>query len=194
MKKILSISAIVLFSTVMFAGGTELSPKSASGIAVVKGSVNGLFKVYYKAAGAANVKVSILNDKDREVFSETLRKVDGFTRPYFFGNLPEGSYTIRIEDGTTVQAEKIEYRSGEIEKLIQVRKMVSEDGKFLLTASGKGEERVTINIYDPADQLLYSENRLIKDSFATIYNLNKVKGSICFEVIHSNGTAQKLKY
>jgi len=194
MKKLLSISAIVLFSTVVFAGGTVLSPKSISGIAVVKGPVNGLFKVYYKAAEAANVKISILNDQDQQVFTETLRKVDGFIRPYSFNNLPEGFYTIRIEDGTSVQAEKVEYRSGEIEKLIHVRKVASEEGKYLFTATGKGQENITINIYNPADQLLYTESRLVKDTYATVYNLSKVKGAISFEVVHSNGTSQKLNY
>lgn len=194
MKKLFTISAALLFTTVMFAGGPEEGPKSSSGIAVVKGSVNGLFKVYYKAAEAANVKVSILNDKDKTVFSEIIRKVDGFVRPYFFGNLPEGQYTIRIEDGATIQAEKVEYRSGEIEKLIQVRKMTSEEGKYLLTASGKGEENITINIYTPSRELLYTETKQVKDNFATVYDLSKVKGSISFEVLHANGTSQTLKY
>ncbi|HEY5825749.1 MAG TPA: hypothetical protein VIT44_15350 [Cyclobacteriaceae bacterium] len=194
MKKLFTISAIVLFSTVVFAGGTALSPKSISGIAVVKSPVSGLFKVYYKAAETANVKVSILNDKDQTVFFETIRKVDGFIRPYSFSNLPEGMYTIRIEDGTTVQAEKVEYRSGEIAKLIQVRKVLAEEGKYLFTATGKGQESIRINIYNPADQLLYTESRLVKDTFATVYNLSKVKGAISFEVVHSNGTSQKLNY
>jgi len=194
MKKLFTISAIVLFSTVVFAGGTALSPKSISGIAVVKSPVSGLFKVYYKAAETANVKVTILNDKDQEVFTETIRKVNGFIRPYSFNNLSEGMYTIRIEDGTTVQAEKVEYRSGEIEKLIQVRKLLTEDGKYLLTATGKGQENITINIYNPTDQLLYTESRLVKDTFATVYNLSKVKGAISFEVVHSNGSSQKLNY
>jgi len=194
MKKLFTISALVLFCTVTFAGGTDESPKSTSGIAVMKGTERGLFKVYYKSAEAANVKVTILNEKDEKVFSETIRKVDGFIRPYNFGNLPEGMYTIRIEDGSTVQAEKVEYRSGEIEKLIQVRKMTSEEGKFLLTASGEGQEDVTINIFDTTDHLLFTETQSIKDTLAKVYNLKQVKGNIVFEIIHANGSFQRLKY
>jgi len=195
MKKILSISAVVLFSTVMFAGGTIESPKSLSGIAVMQNSEDGMFKVYYKAAETANVKISILNDQDKVVFTETIRKVDGFIRPYSFEQLSTGDYTIRIEDGTQIQAEKVHYgATGKLEKLVQVRKLTAEDGKYMLSASGQGKEEITVNIYDSADKLLFTESPLIENAFARIYNLSKVKGSIYFEVIHANGTTQRLQY
>jgi len=178
----------------MFAGGAIESPKSSSGIAVMHGSGNSLFKVYYKSAEAANVKVSILNEKNQEVFSETIRKVDGFVRPYNFQNLPEGEYTIRIEDGTQVQAEKVSYTSGKLEKLIQLRKMTSEEGKFLLTASGQGKEQITVNIYDDTNKVIYTESTWIENTFAQVYNLSKVKGSVAFEIVHDNGSTQRLQY
>ncbi|PZR40250.1 MAG: hypothetical protein DI538_04700 [Azospira oryzae] len=194
MKKIIAITSIVLFSTAMFAGGAEESPKSSSGIAVMQNAENGLFKVYYKAAEAANVKVSILNDENQEVFTETIRKVNGFVRPYNFQNLKEGEYTIRIDDGTQSQAEKVVYQSGKLEKLIQVRKMKSDEGKYLLTASGQGKEQITVNIYDSTDKIIYTELQQINDTFAQVYNLSQVKGGIAFEIIHANGTAQRLQY
>ena len=194
MKKIIAITSIVLFSTAMFAGGAEESPKSSSGIAVMQNAENGLFKVYYKAAEAANVKVSILNDENQEVFTETIRKVNGFVRPYNFQNLKEGEYTIRIDDGTQSQAEKVVYQSGKLEKLIQVRKMKSVEGKYLLTASGQGKEQITVNIYDSTDKIIYTELQQINDTFAQVYNLSQVKGGIAFEIIHANGTAQRLQY
>lgn len=194
MKKIIAITSIVLFSTAMFAGGAEESPKSSSGIAVIQNAENGLFKVYYKAAEAANVKVSILNDENQEVFTETIRKVNGFVRPYNFQNLKEGEYTIRIDDGTQSQAEKVVYQSGKLEKLIQVRKMKSDEGKYLLTASGQGKEQITVNIYDSTDKIIYTELQQINDTFAQVYNLSQVKGGIAFEIIHANGTAQRLQY
>lgn len=194
MKKIIAITSIVLFSTVMFAGGAEESPKSSSGIAVMHNSENGLFKVYYKATEAANVKVTILNDENQEVFTETIRKVNGFVRPYNFQNLKEGEYTIRIDDGTQSQAEKVVYQSGKLEKLIQVRKMTSDEGKYLLTASGQGNEQITVNIYDSTDKIIYTELQQINDTFAQVYNLSKVKGGIAFEIIHANGSTQKLQY
>lgn len=194
MKKILSITSIVLFSTAMFAGGHDESPKSSSGIAVMHGVEKGLFKVYYKAAETNNVKVSILNAANKEVFSETIKKVDGFVRPYNFEKLAEGEYTIRIEDGNQVQLEKVNYNSGEVEKLVQLRKMTSEEGKFLLTASGQGREQIVVNIYNDEQKIIYTETTAIESTYAQVYNLSKVKGDVSFEIVHANGKTEKLEF
>jgi len=45
-----------------------------------------------------------------------MKKMDGFMRPYNFDGLPEGQYTIKVEDENGKTVEKINYKSGRVEK------------------------------------------------------------------------------
>lgn len=192
MKKMMTTMVGVLFSTLVFAGGTVDEPSSASGVAVLPGT-EGVFKLLYKGAKVSDVKVSIVDATNKLVFSETVKKVDGFMRPYNFSALKEGEYTITIEDAAGEKVEKVSYRSGQISKLVTV-KPVGDQGKYLLTATGKGSERITVNIFDSADNLLYNESKATLGDFAQVYNLSKVSGSLTFEIVHENGNAQRIKY
>src|SRR5688572_24683235 len=129
MKKILTLS-LVLFSTVMFANGTDddKNPSaSSSGAAVIKKDVS-TFRLIYKSEKQANVRVSIYNDRDQLVYSEKVNNTDGFTRPYNFENLGEGEYTIAIEDGSKKQIEKVSYRAPKVTKTLNVVKMSTAEG------------------------------------------------------------------
>jgi hypothetical protein len=193
MKKLFTISSIVLFSTVVFAGGINENPKSTSGV-ITTDAANGVFKVYYKGDEAARIKVSIFDSKNKNVFSETLHRPNGFLRPYNIANLPAGEYTFLIDDGVSVLKEKVISGSASKDpKLFRVTKLKGDE-KFLFQASGKGQEVVTINIYDLAEQLLYSETQTIKNSFAKLFDLSHVKNKVEFEIIHANGLSERFAF
>ncbi len=192
MKKLLTVAA-VLVSAGVFAGVGEEKPTSASGVAVMKKDGN-TFHLIYKGESTANVKVEIFSAKNRLVYSETLKGVDGFLRPYNFSELPEGEYTISISDGLTKQIEKVDYREGRVAKLVNILKLSGQDNKYLVTAAGKGEEFLTVNIYDRNDQLLHTEARLTSGDFAQVYKVANANGSLTFEIIHENGEAKKVQY
>jgi hypothetical protein len=192
MKKIMTIAAGVLFSTVVFAGGTDENPSSASGVAVLRNGES-TFKLIYKGSKVSDVKITIADARNKLVFSETVRHVDGFLRPYNFSSLSEGEYTITITDESGKKVEKVDYRSGQVTKLVNVKR-VDNEGKYVLTAAGKGEERITVNIFDASDVLLYNESKSTKGDFAQVYNLSKIEGPLTFEIIHENGEAKRIKY
>ena len=88
MKKTLSVLVVLMvISSVVFARRAD-NPGAAAGMAVVKNGTT--FKLYYKGTQQMDVKVSILDATNKIVFTEVLRKVEGFVRPYNFSNLPEG--------------------------------------------------------------------------------------------------------
>jgi hypothetical protein len=189
MKKILTIAG-VLFSTVMFAAGTADEPTSLSGATVIK-TTEGTFKLIYKSETASDVKISIFNASAELVYSEKVRNTTGFARPYSFENLAYGEYTVVIADNTGSTSRKIS--TGPSTKLVNVLKLKSAEGKFLLTIGGGGAESLTLNIYD-GDQLLHSEMKEVSGDFAQVYNLSQVKGAPSFEVVHQNGTSEILEY
>lgn len=115
MKKILSVLVMLMvISSVAFARRMD-NPVAAAGVAVMKNGST--FKLFYKGAQHSDVKVSIVDARDHVVFSEVIKKVEGFMRPYNFSNLPEGNYTIEVSDKSGRYIEKISYNKGKVEKL-----------------------------------------------------------------------------
>jgi hypothetical protein len=191
MKKILTIAG-VLFCTVMFANGTGDEPTSLSGATVIKSS-GGTFKVLYKSETLSDVKISIFDDDNGFVFSERVNSTMGFSRPYSFKNLREGDYKVVIEDANGKTVKNISTKQLISTKLVNILKLRSIEGKFLLTVGGRGSEALTLNIYD-GTELIHSEVKSIAGDFAQVYNLAKVKGIPSFEVQHQDGTSEILEY
>ncbi len=183
--------ASVLFSTVMFAGG--INDPSVSGVVVLNKEGSSTYQLIYKPALATNVSVAIFDANDQLVFSETLRKTEGFSRPYNFAGLAEGDYSINVRDITGEQIEKVNYRGGKVERLVNVLKLNDTD-KYLLTIAGKGEERFSLKIYDAAGKLIHDETNMIYNSFGQVYDLSKVTGSVTFEVADKTGTVKTISF
>lgn len=193
MKKILTLS-FVLVSTIMFATGKDENPAaSASGAAVIRNGET-TFRVIYKSEKEADVKVSILNDKNELVFSERLNNTDGFSRPYNLANLSEGDYTISIEDGFKTTIEKISYRSPKVSKMLNVLRVNSDEGKYLVTAAGKGDETITVNIYDSSNTLVFKSSEETKGDYAKLLNLKSLKGHFTIEMLNENGEVKSVSY
>jgi len=190
MKKIAMLSFGVLFSTMMFAGvANEIS--DASKVSVKKGKESN-FIVMYKPEKAMNVRVAIVNELGNTIFSETLKNTEGFMRPYNFSGLSEGIYTIEIADASGEHTELIDFRTGNVEKSINVKKIAGS--KYLLTASGEGKEDITINIYDAFDTLIHSETAVTDGNFGQVYNLGKMDNAIKFEIKSQDGVVKTVKY
>ena len=186
MKKTLSVLVVLMvISSVAFARRLD-NPGTSSSAAVVK--IGSTFKLYYKGAEQADVKVSIRDRGNHVVFSETLKNVDGFVRPYNFSKLPEGEYTIQVSDKFGNQIEKITYKQERDEALAHLLKVAGSEAKYLLTVSNRGESGVTIKIYDGANNVIYNETEITSSDFAKIYNLEKIGGEFTFEVSDRKGT------
>ena len=186
MKKTLSVLLVLMvFSSVVFARRLD-NPGATPSAAVVK--TGSTFKLYYKGSQQADVKVSILDAGNHLVFSETIKDVEGFVRPYNFENLPEGDYTIKISDKNGRQIEKISYKQEKSEALSHLLKVAGTDAKYLLTVANRGESDVTVRIYDNANKMIYSQKEKVSSDFAKVYNLEGIGGEFIFEVTDETGT------
>ena len=182
MKKISLLLVSVLISSFTFARPED--PKGTSGMAVVKKSATS-YKLIYKAEQAADVKIQIFDGKNQLVFKETIKKSDGFARPYNFESLPDGAYTIKIDNGLNWLTETVDYRAAKIENTAHLVSL--KDGKFLLTVAGKGDERLTVRIFDQEGKRVYDDGNVVKGNFAQVYNLSNLQGPFSFEVTGKSG-------
>lgn len=190
MKALQMVLAGVLFSTCAFAGVVD-EPASAEGVAVTHVTGSSVLKVYYTSAKAGDVKVSILNKNERVVFSETIKRISGFVRPYNLTGLTAGEYTVIIEDKNGSRKEVVDYSAGKIDKLINIVRL-PEDGKYLLSVKSKASDKINVNVYDGNNKLIHSEARDIKSDFAEVLNLKSIN-EFTIEITDSQGVIKTMK-
>ncbi|HRJ29208.1 MAG TPA: T9SS type A sorting domain-containing protein [Cyclobacteriaceae bacterium] len=104
MKNVLTIFVALLVSSAVFAMRTT-DPSADNSIAFIKtGSV---VKVIYSSDKESNTRVTITDLKGKEVFSESVRSRNGFTRRYNLSQLGRGNYIVRVSDGKKSRSEII---------------------------------------------------------------------------------------
>jgi hypothetical protein len=189
MKKNTLFLASLLVSSLTFASGTNDDPKTSSGMVILR-SNSSSYKLIYKSEQISDVKIEIFNDADIRVFSEIIKESDGFARPYNFESLPEGEYTIRLDNGSNWLTETVDYRREEIRKLAHVVSL--KDGKYLFTLASQGKERFGVTIFDDQGEKIFVEKKDVSGNFVRLYNMAGAKGPFTFEVVDRRGAAKSL--
>ena len=141
--------------------------------------------LFYKSAGLSNVKVSILNANGKEVFTEVIKKTDGFTRPYNLYKHPLGIYTIVVKNNegslteSFIRSEETELKAAHVVKLA--------NNKYLLTVrSDMALGKVNVKIFD-GSKLVHEQANEISSDFGQIFTLKNIDQLVTFEVTNSNG-------
>lgn len=189
MKKIL-----VLVVMACFIGHVNASvdPKSPVGMSVVKSG--DVCKLYYRGEeGAEKVEVTIYNEDGGLVFREVMRNIDNFMRPYDFSMLPEGQYTIALNDGERTRVEKVAHfkpvKNHRVVNLVRVNK---GENKYMLGVHTEGSDILTIRIFDENRNLLFTSTESVNGDVAKCFNLKGVKGRHFFEVSDQQGRVIRL--
>lgn len=191
MKKICFALVGVLFSTLVFAYGTDEPTLSNSSVAITRTHGSSLFKVYYSADMKGDVKISIRDKNGISVFSERIKNTNGFIRPYNFEGLKKGEYVITIETGEGSKSELVKYGLDKENKLVNIVRL-SDNGKYLLSAKAGLDKNLYVNIFNQHNELVYSQNKFITDDFAEVLNLKKLK-EFTIEVYDDNGLLKLYK-
>lgn len=185
MKKIYALITGVLVSTLVFASGRDESPKETSGMAVVKkGSTS--FKLIYKSELASDVDVKIFNASNNLVFAETIKNSTGFIRPYDFGKLDEGGYTIKVDNGSGEMMKNVQYQTDKARLVAQVIRI--SDKKMLLTVPGCCEDNLTIRILNQEGETIFRRcDNKVSGDFAEVFDVSHLKGLVSFEITNRRG-------
>jgi hypothetical protein len=188
MKKIALLFVGVLVSSLTFARTWDEGTKDASEFAVVK-KAGSSYKLIYKSKEKEDVTVTILNEKNEIVYTETVKRSDGFIRPYNLENLPSGSYAFKIDRKSSkgTQIVKVESTDNENETLKLSALVKVKEGRYLLTAPAKNNEQLAIKILNEKGEIIYNESVLTTGAFAQLYNLKNLTGVFSFEIEDEHG-------
>lgn len=179
------IAVIVLAGTAAFAD--PVVPRVA-----VLNLNGGTFKVIYQGNEIGAVKMTILNENEQVVFSETTRNVNGFIRKVNFNGMTAGEYTIEIADKVGKSTQTIVYGKKPTVKAVHVTR-IGDEQKYLLAVANTGAEQLNVRIFDGSDNLVHTEVRNIEGNFGLVYNLASVSGTPRFEVVDGTGSVHVIK-
>ena len=184
---------VLFFALMMSVAAFADSPTS---LTVTSASAH-VYKVYYKANEAGKVRVSIINNSNKAVFSEVLNNVASFVRPYNFSELPEGEYTIVVEDKNGKQVEKVQYSMSKITSFISVTEKANDPNKYILNVVNNGTDVVSVKIF-AAENLLHEQTLQVTGNFGQVYNLSSVRTTndmkITFVVTTSAGITRTIEF
>jgi hypothetical protein len=184
--------ALVTFTGAVHAYGVD-APKASSTMAVVKSGST--FKLFYKGVKRGSVKVTIYNEIGESVYSETLRHVSNFVRPYNLSSLKKGTYSIEIIDDNGKRTENLDYTdvSAKGNKIIFLKALPGAPHKYILSMNNKKSDVLSIDIFNKNNDLLYSSTEKTSGDFSKIYNLDKSETNVVFQVTDKQGNTTILK-
>jgi hypothetical protein len=196
MKNLIMLGVLTMVSHGVFAGEVA-NFKGDPKIRVIQSGE--ILKVIYLNSEPADVRVSLLNEEGAMVFSEKIRKQQGFIRPYNLSNLDEGIYQIAIEYGDRKFEGRIAYMHGnaagkEAEFLPHVCKVIKPDRKerYLLSVPCSGQDKLAVTIFDAREKVLYADTYAVNGDFAQVFRIENGKpGDITIQVANKNGKVKR---
>jgi hypothetical protein len=189
--KSIYLAAFLLMSAVATFGNDD--PKKG-GVAVLPVKGADVFKVIYKNETTGKVKVKLYNANAEIIFAEAFDNTDGFILPLNFSKLSYGEYKLELTDDSGKRIENIVYQKAKSVDNIRVAKLVSENGKFLVTVTSAKNETVTVKIFDNFNNLLHNEVKSVNGDFAQVYNVKNLTGACTFEVSDNAGRVKTIQF
>jgi hypothetical protein len=187
MKKTIQLTLALLIGTTM-AFATNPEDPEGKKVKVTKERA-GVYTVTYKMSEPSKVQVLILNNEGVTVHRDILNRSKSFTKSYNLTNFSSGDYTFKVDDATNSSTATVTYDKSQG---IVLYKM-GDTHKVKLIAAVPNQ-KLTINIYDLAGELIQVDHITTKDEGAQrVYNIqNRQSGQTKIEVINGFEVVQNL--
>lgn len=189
-KVVLLLSALMIMSTVLLAGGID-DPKVSSKVAVVKKD-NEHINIIYKADKLSNVEVAIYNKRHELQFTEVIKRVDNFIRPYDLSKLDKGEYTIVVRQNGEELTEKINLEEEASSLLAQVVKLNGGENRYLLTVADRKSNFFTIRIINSENKVIYEKEEPIENEYSRIFSLDNSARGCTFSITTDTGVTRSI--
>ncbi len=191
MKKVLISAALltVLGANVWANPGDEV--KGAVKASVSTATKNGVYNLEYRGTGT--VKVTITNAAGEVVFTDQINTEGGFLRPYNFTSQPAGTYTLTVLDRNGKATLPLVHGTTQTRPVAAIKSV--QEKKFELTMVGSNADVVSVNIYDAALNLVFTDQINKQGSFSRVYDLTKVHtNNFTFEVLGQGGLLTRKQF
>jgi hypothetical protein len=190
--KSLFLAALVTLGVVVSAVGKD-EPRT-TGLAVVPVKGSQVYKVIYRTELQSKIRLNIYGPQSQLLFTESFSGIEGFIRPVNFTGLQPGEYTIELVDASGKKVEKVNYQPVKsAKKNIHIANVSKEQNKFLVSVADAGEESITVRIYDDHNNVIHTETRTVKGSFAQVYVV-KNAGAVTIEVSDEAGNIKSSRF
>jgi len=185
------LTKVLMMALVLGATNPILAKESNSleTLVTLKEVDRGKIQLTYIGKTLEKLHVFIYNEKNREIFKETIRSKSGIKKPYNISNLPYGEYRFEIRVADEIVIHKVNHKAPDIVKLLVVPMGKS---KFRMMVMGPEYKDFEILIYDVRrNRLLFQENIHQNGNVGRIFDLNATRAKVVKLVLsHKNKVAQ----
>lgn len=178
-----------VMSVAVYATDGEKSSTSAAPKVEISTGESDVYRVLFMGKSDAKTVINIWNDENRLVFTETIKKVNAFVRPYNFSQMPDGVYTLEVIEGSTVSKRMIYHGSVApvIEvpanlNIVKVAPLAGKDNVYKITIINSGDAKANIRILDANQKVVYSSAESFKRTFCKLYNFKRMNKQATIEV------------
>ena len=145
---------------------------SLEALVTVKEIDEGKVQLAYYGKVPEKIHVRIYDEKDKEVFKETIKSTKGVKKPYNLRQLPYGKYRFEVKIEDEVSVHNIEYKAPAFPGNVKMVARAFTKDKFKMMVMGPGYKNFKLRVYDQNNQLLFQEKIDQNENFGKVFNLN----------------------
>lgn len=194
---ILLVLCFFILDVNLFAALHEKVSSDTSAVEVTQEKNTFYVKYFNKTEEERDIIVSIFSEQNQVVFSESIKSMGSFRKPYNFSGLPDGIYIIKITDDQQVIIRPVQFQKvgakatmlalEEMKKDLVpvVNELTERAGKFKVSIYAKKDYKLVIKILDGKGNTLFEEEAASKT--AKVYDLSKIfSGKFYFQFYDTN--------
>jgi hypothetical protein len=130
-----------------------------------------VYKLIFPVRNTETVFVKIYDLENHLVYSEKIRNKYGFTRPYDFKDLPDGSYQVRIWTNAGKIIRNFVLRKPVNDLMVAVEETKGHDS-YKLIVKGVTKKPLYVDIYDENEELVFEEVLKVDSDFSRVYSFD----------------------
>lgn len=153
-------------------------------INIVRKDTTSVYLVNYIGSKASKVSITIKDETQNIILFKSYRDIKDFSLPVNFSSVAEGNYSIQIDNGVEKLTKTLSYTKDIAPTYSRVENL--GDGRYLLTSSHAGKEKITVRVYNEAGAKVFEEE-IVRGDFSMLFNLKNVTGQPYFEVLEKTG-------